>query len=105
MHDEPALPSFVSQRSDGAELAIVLSPRSSKTTIGPVESQAIRVRVNAAPVDGAANAAMIRLLSDALRVPKSSITIVAGATSRRKRVLIHGLTARDALRRLALDSD
>lgn len=63
---------------------------------------AILVRIGAAPVDGAANAELIDTLARALDVPKRAVTIVAGATSRTKRVRIEGLTSDDALRRLGL---
>lgn len=53
---------------------------------------ALLVRLNAAPVDGAANAELIAVLSDVLDVPKRAVSIVSGERSRRKRVHIEGLT-------------
>jgi uncharacterized protein YggU (UPF0235/DUF167 family) len=47
--------------------------------------------VAAAPVDGAANAAVTRLVADALGVPPSSVSVVSGATGRRKILGIDGL--------------
>ena len=52
---------------------------------------ALRVRVAAPPVDGAANASLIRLLAAALGVPPSTIRIVAGESGRRKVVEVDGL--------------
>jgi uncharacterized protein len=49
------------------------------------------VRVAAAPVDGAANAALERVLADALGIAKGRIRLVAGATNRRKVIEIEGL--------------
>lgn len=57
----------------------------------------LRVRVQAPPVDGAANTALVRVLASALGVPPSSIRIVSGATARRKVVEVDGLR-REALR-------
>lgn len=62
-----------------------------------LHDRALRLRVTAPPVDGAANAAVVRLLGDLLGVPKSRVTIVAGQTSRRKRVRIVQMDA-DTLR-------
>ncbi len=64
------------------------SPRASATR-GP---EGVLVRVTAPPAEGAANAAVIETLSKALGVPKSRLTIVAGATARVKRVAVAGLT-------------
>ena len=57
-----------------------------------MRGSALLVRLNAAPVDGAANAELIEILSDVLDVPKRAIAIVAGERSRQKRVQIDGLT-------------
>ena len=61
---------------------------------------ALRVRVNAPPVDGAANEAVIEVLAKALGVAKRAVTIVSGATSRTKVVEVSGLTAADLRARL-----
>ncbi len=53
---------------------------------------ALLVRLNAAPVDGAANAELIKVLSDAFDVPKHAVSIVSGERNRQKRVRIEGLT-------------
>jgi len=48
--------------------------------------------LNAAPVDGAANAELIEVLADALDVPKRAVSIVGGERSRQKRVRVDGVT-------------
>ena len=53
-------------------------------------SAVVQARVRAPPADGAANAALVRLLATALRVPKSAIEIVAGHSNRLKQVRIAG---------------
>jgi uncharacterized protein YggU (UPF0235/DUF167 family) len=58
------------------------------------------VRVRAAPVEGAANAALERLLADALDVPKSRISVAKGASARVKTVEIDGLDEAEVRRRL-----
>jgi uncharacterized protein YggU (UPF0235/DUF167 family) len=61
---------------------------------------ALRIRLAAAPVDGAANAALLRFLADALDVPRSRLTIVSGEASRRKRIVLEGLPVDDLEARL-----
>jgi len=61
---------------------------------------AILIRLNAPPVDGAANDALIAFLSDILDVPRRSIAIVSGQTSRDKRVRVEGIDAAAAVARL-----
>ena len=61
---------------------------------------AVVIRLAAAPVDGAANAALIDVLARALRVPKRDVTIVSGERSRNKRVRIAGMNASHVLDRL-----
>ena len=75
-----------------ARFAIRVHPRSSRAGVDGVHGDALRVRVNAPPVDGAANVAVIEVLAKALGVPKRSITIVSGSASRSKVVEIGGLT-------------
>ena len=61
---------------------------------------AVKIRLAAPPVDGAANAALIRFLANALTVPRSAVVITAGAGSRHKRVRVNGMvpeTVRAAL--------
>jgi uncharacterized protein len=57
-----------------------------------VHNGALRVRVSAAPVDGAANDAVVAVLADALDVPRSFIEIVKGNRSRNKIVSVRGLS-------------
>lgn len=51
----------------------------------------LRVHVGAPAVEGAANAALIRLVADELHVPRSAVRIVAGATGRQKLVRVDGV--------------
>lgn len=62
----------------------------------------LKVRVRAAPVDGAANAAAIEVIAAALGVPKRAVRIVSGASSRSKTVEVGGLSAAAVRRALAL---
>jgi uncharacterized protein (TIGR00251 family) len=77
-------------------------PRAHKTGLAGERDGALLVRLAAAPVEGAANAALIDFLADKLDLPRRNIRIVAGERSRQKRVAIAGMTAeqvRDILSR------
>jgi uncharacterized protein len=85
-------------------LRVRLTPRGGRDRVDGFAADAggervLRVRVAAPPVDGAANAALVRLLAKALGVPKSAVTIVSGETSRDKTVEVVGEPA-DLAKRL-----
>jgi hypothetical protein len=67
-----------------------------------LEGDVLRARVTAAPVEGRANEALLRLLAEALSVPRSSLRIVRGQRSREKVVAVDGLDAAEVRRRLEL---
>ena len=75
-------------------------PRASKPGIAGTRDGALLVRLNAPPVEGAANSELIQVISDALGVPKRSISIVSGQRARLKRIRVEGVTQEsvDALR-------
>jgi uncharacterized protein (TIGR00251 family) len=87
---------LIRQRKDGIMLAVHVVPRSARSEIIGVRGQAVKVRVKAAPVEGAANAALLALLAKALRVPKRALRIVSGHTSRRKVLSVEGLGIEEA---------
>ena len=64
--------------------AVRVTPRSGADAIEGARDGVLHVRVRAAPADGAANEAVLRLLADTLRVPRSSLSLVSGARSRSK---------------------
>jgi uncharacterized protein (TIGR00251 family) len=72
-------------------LDIRVIPRAPRTCVDGERAGAILIRLAAPPVDGAANDALVAFLAEALDLPRRSITLVAGATSRNKRVKIDGL--------------
>jgi uncharacterized protein len=80
---------------DGVTVTVRLTPKGGRDAIDGVETLAdgntvLKVRVRAAPHEGAANEALCRVLAKALGVPSSRVEIVSGATSRIKRVKIVG---------------
>lgn len=81
-------------------VSIRVSPRSRRDTLA-IEGDVLRVRLRAAPVEGAANDALIALLAKTLHVPSRAIQLERGATARTKLVAIDGLSAADFLARVA----
>jgi uncharacterized protein (TIGR00251 family) len=80
---------------------VVVQPRASREGIA-LMGERLKISVNAPPVDGEANAAVIRALAEALHVPRSAIEIARGDTSRRKTVRIRGVTLAALLRSLGV---
>ena len=76
-----------------ARLDIRVMPRSSRSELAGVRDGRLVVRVTAAPVDDAANAAAIATLAEALALPRRDVRIVAGAASRNKTIEVRGLSA------------
>jgi uncharacterized protein (TIGR00251 family) len=81
--------------------AIHVVPRASRNEIAGVEGEALRVRLTAPPVEGAANAALIAFLAEVLGVPRRDVRLVSGQTSRHKVVAVVGLRAEVVQERLA----
>jgi hypothetical protein len=65
-----------------------------------MHGDAVKIRLAAPPVDGAANEELVRFLAERLGLPRSAVTIATGARGRRKIVRIAGLTAAEARQRL-----
>lgn len=94
------LSAAVSTHPDGAAITVVAVPRSGVTAIDRRNGDAVRIRLAAPPVDGAANAVLLRYLADRLGLPRSRLRLLAGAASRRKRVVVGGLSAAEVVDRL-----
>ena len=75
-------------------------PRAGVTKFSGTRDNRFLIRLAAAPVDGAANDALIAFLSEALDIPSKSISIAAGEHSRNKKVMLSGITVEQAERRL-----
>lgn len=69
-------------------ISVRVTPRSSREGVEQTGPSNYKVRVHAAPTDGEANAAVIRLLADHFNVPKARISIVRGRRSRQKLIEI-----------------
>lgn len=97
----PAAPADCLQDTPGgALLAVKLQPRASRNEILAPQAGELRIRVTAPPVDAAANEALLLLLAETLDLPRRSVELLRGHTSRHKTLRLHGLTAAAARARL-----
>jgi uncharacterized protein (TIGR00251 family) len=85
---------------EGIGLAVRVVPRGGRTKIAGVRGDALLVRLAAAPVDGAANDALVAFLADTFDRPRRDVTLISGHQSRTKRVAIAGLTEAQVAARL-----
>jgi hypothetical protein len=91
-----------SENEDGLSFQVQVVPQASRSEIVGEHDQALRVRLAAPPVDGAANEELVRLLSKALGLSKSDIEIRSGHASKRKQVTVRRLTYQDLSKLLKL---
>lgn len=80
---------------DGITFEVRVTPRSSRDRIVGVRDGVLKVTLTAAPVEGAANESLRKLLAKRLGVSKSAVVIVRGEHGRTKLVRVHGLRASD----------
>ena len=96
-----AVSTLRASEKDGAlTVNIVVQPRAAREGVGPIVGDRLKVSVNAPPVDGKANEAVVRALAGALGVARGAVEIIRGETGRRKTVKIRGITLAALLRAL-----
>ncbi|MFQ5480146.1 MAG: DUF167 domain-containing protein [Thermodesulfobacteriota bacterium] len=83
---------FLEAGKEGTYIRLRIQPGASKKGISGLHGNALKIKLFAPPVEGAANKALIALLSKALGLKKSSIVITSGERSKDKRVLIEGVS-------------
>jgi uncharacterized protein (TIGR00251 family) len=83
-------------------LAIKAIPGAPKNQVCGWLGEALKVKIQAPPIEGRANEALIEFLAEALEVPRRTVTLVRGDTSRHKTVRIDGLDLAEARRRLGV---
>lgn len=82
------------------KVVLHIVPRARATAVAGTHGDAVKVRIAAPPVDGAANAELVRFLAARLGVPAARVTIAAGAGGRRKTVDVEGMDANQIRRAL-----
>ena len=72
-------------------VALHVIPRARETAVVGVHGEAVKIRITAPPVDGAANAELVRFVATRLGVPAASVTIASGTSGRRKTLAVEGM--------------
>jgi len=97
---EPVI--LIQESTGGVTFAVKLHPRAKKNAITGELGDALKLAVTAPPVEGEANEACIEFFAKLLKVPRSSVSIAAGQTSRNKVIRVAGLSAREVRDRLVV---
>ncbi len=81
-------------RADGDSVVLTLhiQPGAKKTEVAGPHGEALKIRLAAPPVDGKANAELIRFLAATLGVPRKAIELLSGDSSRAKRLRVDGIS-------------
>jgi len=94
----------IQESAGGVTFAVRVHPRAKKNAITGELGDALKVALTAPPVEGKANEACIEFFAKFLKVPRSSVSIAAGQSSRNKIIRVVGLTAEELQKRLSLGS-
>ena len=86
----------------GATFAIKVHPRAKKNAITGQVGDALKVSLTAPPIDGRANQACIEFFASLLKVPRASVTIASGESSRNKVIRVAGLSAEEVTKKLSM---
>jgi len=85
---------------DGVRFALRVQPRARRNAIVGELGDALKIALTAPPVDGRANEACVEFFADLFDVPRSSVTITSGRSSRNKVIRVHGISSDELRRRL-----
>ncbi len=78
----------MTEKDGGVVFAVFVQPKASRNQVAGLHGDALKIRLTAPPVEGAANKACTQFLAKTLGVPKSAVEIVSGHASRNKKILI-----------------
>jgi len=95
----------LNESATGVTFSVRVQPRARRNAIVGELGDALKLAVTAPPVDGQANRACIEFFREALNLPRSSLTIASGQTSRNKVIRVSGITAAELLKRLQARAD
>jgi len=91
----------IKESASGVTFAVKVHPRARKNAITGTVGDALKLALTAPPVEGKANQAVIEFFADLFAIPRSSVTIASGETSRNKIVRIAGVSKPVAEQKLA----
>jgi uncharacterized protein len=92
---------LIQENTKGITFAVKVHPRARKNAITGAVGDALKLALTAPPVEGKANHAVIEFFADLFSIPRSSVTIASGETSRNKMVRIAGVSKPAAEQKLA----
>jgi uncharacterized protein (TIGR00251 family) len=101
----PTSGEWLRETPEGVSVAVKVIPRAGITKIAGTREGRLLIRLAAAPVDGAANDALITLLSGILKVPPRDVRVISGIHRRNKLVTIAGMSAERALSAISLPGE
>ena len=90
----------IKESNQGATFAVKVHPRAKKNAITGEIGDALKLSLTTPPIEGRANEACVEFLAKLLKVPRSSVTIASGQSSRNKVIRVMGLSAEEVRRRL-----
>ncbi|HKP70819.1 MAG TPA: DUF167 domain-containing protein [Pyrinomonadaceae bacterium] len=90
----------MTKREDSITLTFRVIPRSSRSEIVGEVDGTIKAKLTSPPVDGAANAELIKLVAKTLGIARSNVEIVGGETSKTKRLRVTGVTVEEMRKRI-----
>ena len=91
------MPAWLTASGENWTLHLHVQPGARRTEVQGAHGEALKLRLAAPPVDGKANAELLRFLAEALGLPRARLTLVAGQASRAKRVRLGGPLAAAAI--------
>lgn len=94
--------SWLVEGGGGVRITVHIQPRASRSLVVGPHGDALKIRIAAPPVDGAANDALVDFLASTLDVSRSAVTVVSGSSSRRKVVAVEGVGLVEVRERLGL---
>ncbi|HVO83195.1 MAG TPA: DUF167 family protein [Syntrophobacteria bacterium] len=92
--------SYLQETDDGVILRVKVQPRASRDEVVDVHGDALKVRITAPPVEGAANTHLLTVLAKKLGIPRGRLELRTGSASRLKSITIKGISAAEVRRRL-----
>ena len=85
------LPAWLRDTADGVEISVYVQPGAKTTEVSGEHDGALKLRINAPPVEGKANAAVVAFVAERCGVAKNRVALIAGELNRHKRVAVQGV--------------
>ena len=90
---------YVRDSDQGVVLKVQVQPRASRDEVVGPHGDALKIRITAAPVAGAANKHLLKFLAKRLKIPQSQLSLKSGATSKTKSISIQGISGAEVRER------